>query len=53
LGKLKDLVSNAGLSILDGSINSAKPNNATSTDYTKSEILAPQIRLDNYLDWNA
>lgn len=44
LGKLKDLVSNAGLSIRDGSINSTNPNNANSPEYIKSEILAPQIR---------
>jgi hypothetical protein len=44
LNKLKDLVSNAGLTIRDGSINSTNPNNATSPEYIKSEILAPQIR---------
>ena len=44
LGKLKELVSNAGLSIRDGSINSTNPNNANSPEYIKSEILAPQIR---------
>jgi hypothetical protein len=44
LGKLKDLVSDAGLSIRDGSINSTNPNNANSPEYIKSEILAPQIR---------
>ena len=44
LGKLKDLVSRAGLTIRDSSINSTNPNDAKSPDYIKSEILAPQIR---------
>jgi hypothetical protein len=43
LGKLKDLLSNAGMTIRDASINSLNPNNATSEDYIKSQILAPQI----------
>ncbi|MCG8668930.1 MAG: TIR domain-containing protein, partial [Pseudomonadales bacterium] len=43
LGKLKDLLSKNGMDIRDASINSDKPNNATSPDYIKTEILAPQI----------
>src|ERR1700751_749752 len=44
LGKLKDLLSKCGMSIRDSSINSDKPNNAQSSDYIKSQILAPQIQ---------
>jgi len=43
LGKMKDLLKTHGLEIRDSSINSTKPNNATSHDYIKSQILAPQI----------
>lgn len=44
LGKLKALLAQYGLAIRDASINSDKPNNATSPDYIKSQILAPQIQ---------
>lgn len=43
LGKLKNLLSKNGMDIRDASINSDKPNNATSPDYIKTGILAPQI----------
>ena len=43
LGKLKDLLASKGMSIRDASIHSGKENNATSADYIKSQILAPQI----------
>lgn len=41
---MKDLLSKKGFQIRDSSINSAKPNDAKSPDYIKSEILAPRIR---------
>jgi hypothetical protein len=44
LGKLKALLAEHGMTIRDSSINSEKPNNATSEAYIKTEILAPQIR---------
>ena len=44
LGKMKDLLSKHGMSIRDSSINSDKPNNASSPEYIKSQILAPQIQ---------
>lgn len=44
LQDLKQLLSSRGYDIRDGSINSDKPNNATSEPYIKSEILAPRIR---------
>ncbi len=44
LGKLKDLLANHGMTIRDSSINSDRPNNATSPGYIKSQILAPQIQ---------
>lgn len=44
LPKLKDLISNAGMEVRDGSINSDKPNAASSEDYIKREILAPRIQ---------
>ena len=44
LGKLKNLVSRAGLIIRDSSINSTNPNDANHPGYIKSEYLAPQIR---------
>jgi MTH538 TIR-like domain (DUF1863) len=44
LGKLKDLVSKAGLTIHDSSINSTNLNNANDSAYIKTQILAPQIR---------
>lgn len=43
LGKMKDLLKRHGLEIRDSSINSSNPNNATSPEYIKSQILAPQI----------
>jgi len=43
LKKLKSLLSKNGMDIRDSSINSDKPNNATSPDYIKIGILAPQI----------
>lgn len=43
LGKLKDLLASKGMTIKDASIDSSSPNNATSPDYIKSGILAPQI----------
>lgn len=44
LADLKTLLAGKGMSIRDGSINSAKPNNANSPDYIKSAILAPNIK---------
>lgn len=44
LPKLKDLISKAGMEVRDGSINSAKPNDASNDDYIKREILAPRIQ---------
>lgn len=44
LPKLKELVSKAGMEVRDGSINSDKPNAATSESYIKSQILAPRIQ---------
>lgn len=44
LPKLKELVSRAGMEVRDGSINSDKPNDATSEEYIKREILAPRIQ---------
>ena len=44
LPKLKNLISMAGMEVRDGSINSEKPNAATSEDYIKSRILAPRIQ---------
>ena len=43
LQKLKDLLSSKGIAIRDSSIHAGKENNAKSTDYIKSKILAPQI----------
>jgi len=43
LPKLKDLISNAGMEVRDGSINSDKPNEASNEAYIKREILAPRI----------
>lgn len=42
---MKDLLARAGLDVRDSSIRSENPNNATSSDYIKAEILAPA------LDW--
>lgn len=44
LSNLKGLLSKHGMSVRDGSINSDKPNNATSHNYIKTQILAPRIR---------
>lgn len=44
LPKLKDLISQSGMEVRDGSINSDKPNAAQSEDYIKREILAPRIQ---------
>lgn len=43
LPKLKDLISKAGMEVRDGSINSAKPNNANDPDYIKEKYLKPHI----------
>lgn len=43
LGQLKTLLAKAGMTIRDSSINSLNPNQATSEQYIKSHILAPQI----------
>jgi hypothetical protein len=43
LGKTKDLLSNKGMVLRDGSINSEKPNEAKSPEYIKSQVLAPRI----------
>lgn len=44
LVKIKNLLQEHELVIRDSSIHSGKPNNASSPDYIKNEILAPQIR---------
>jgi len=44
LSKVKALLKANGMEIRDSSIHSGKPNNATSPDYIKNEILAPQIK---------
>ena len=49
LGKLKALLGKRGMEVRDGSINADKPNQATSADYIKSEILAPRIRWASVL----
>ena len=43
LPKLKNLISTAGMTVRDGSINSDKPNNASSPDYIKQRYLKPHI----------
>lgn len=43
LSPLKDLLSNSGMDVRDGSINSDKPNDASNESYIKSEILTPRI----------
>lgn len=43
LTDLKNLLKRNGMEVRDGSINSDKPNNATSPEYIKSQILAPRI----------
>ena len=49
LPQLKNLVSKSGLVVRDGSINADKPNQATSDEYIKSEILAPRIQWASVL----
>ncbi len=43
LPKLKELTSNAGMEVRDGSISSANPNQAQDEEYIKREILSPRI----------
>src|SRR6266540_2956517 len=43
LPKLKELIAKAGMDVRDGSIHSAKPNEAQSEQYIKNDILAPRI----------
>ena len=43
LQKMKDLLSTKGMTIRDASIHKGKENEASSPDYIKSGILAPQI----------
>jgi len=43
LQDLKDMLKRNGCDIRDSSIDSSKPNEATSPDYIKHEILAPRI----------
>lgn len=40
---LKDLLGRSGYTIRDGSIDSAKPNNANNDHYIKYQLLAPRI----------
>ena len=49
LPQLRNLVSKSGLVVRDGSINADKPNQATSDEYIKSEILAPRIQWASVL----
>lgn len=49
LDPLKNILSNAGMEIRDGSINSDKPNNASNSEYIKSQILAPRIQWASVL----
>lgn len=44
LPELKDLLGKNGYEIRDSSIDSSKPNEATSEEYIKSGILAPRIQ---------
>jgi len=44
LKMMKDLLQKNGFEIRDSSINSSKPNEASSDDYIKSGILAPRIQ---------
>jgi hypothetical protein len=44
LGAMKKLLARTGFAVRDSSINSTRPNNATSEEYIKREILAPRIR---------
>ena len=43
LPALKDLLARQDVEVRDGSINSSKPNQATSDEYIQREILAPRI----------
>jgi hypothetical protein len=43
LPKLKDLISNSGMDVRDGSINSDKPNDAQNAAYIKQKYLRPGI----------
>lgn len=43
LPDLKDLIARAGCQVRDGSVNSSKPNDASSEEYIKYQVLAPQI----------
>lgn len=43
LPKLKGLISKAGMTVRDGSINNDKPNNAKNPDYIKEKYLKPRI----------
>ncbi|UGA39489.1 TIR domain-containing protein [Chromobacterium haemolyticum] len=49
LTPLKTLLSSSGMEVKDGSINSAKPNNASNEDYIKYKILAPRIQWASVL----
>jgi hypothetical protein len=49
LTPLKELLSNAGMEVKDGSIHSDKPNNAKNPGYIMSEILTPRIRWASVL----
>lgn len=44
LPAMKSLLRKSGFDVRDSSINSTRPNNATSESYIKGEILAPRIR---------
>lgn len=44
LQDFKDLLGRNGYEIRDSSIDSSKPNEATSEDYIKSKVLAPRLR---------
>lgn len=49
LDPLKDLLSTSGMEVRDGSINSDKPNDASSENYIKYGILAPRIKWASVL----
>ncbi len=49
LAPLKDLLSEVGMVVKDGSITSDKANNAKSPDYIMSEIIIPRIRWASVL----
>lgn len=50
LAKLKKILSDHNLDVRDSSINSSNPNNATSPEYIKSSILAPQVPVGQHVD---